>query len=168
MITTNFCSRHFASWVFDMGMMYLRESTSGAAITCYRPHCDKISGAVVFLPLSQFFWTVVAYGNNDYKDDSEEFHRWRGCLSDREKSKVDKILDDALFKNKILSIFKCTPGTAVAFDAENIAHHPEVIWLQEVVYSLRCEDCSVYHGKQKETETDDTTRLFSGDNQNSK
>ena len=107
---------------FDMGMMYLRESTSGAAMTCYRPHCDKMSGGVVFLPLSQFFWTVVAYGSNDYKDDSEEFHRWRESLTDREKKKVGKILADALFKNKILSIYKCTPGTALAFDAENIAH----------------------------------------------
>ena len=105
---------------YNIGMMTLRKSQRGRKVTCFKPHKDKLGGGVVFVCLSEYFWVILAINNGE--DDTRLFMEWKDGLQGDEAKQVDKLLKCSEFNKQARSIYKCSPGTALAFAADEIVH----------------------------------------------
>lgn len=99
----------------------VRRSAQSTSVSCFQRHQDKkiFSGSfVAFVPLKGYFWTIIE-GYFDEQDDSREFCIWCEHLTAGEQKKVRKYIDT--FETK-RSIYKCFPGSLLAFQASDTWH----------------------------------------------
>ena len=85
--------QQFSKMGFNFGTMVLRKACPDETLTCYFPHHDKITGGVVFIPLTGFFWVAIDVKDNN--DDSDEYRCWLESRDEEEKKQIGKF-----FKHK--------------------------------------------------------------------
>lgn len=104
----------------NLDMCVVRRSEPGTSITCFRKHKDKkiFDTGVAFVPLKEYFWTVIE-GHLDGNDDMDEFNTWLSKIGALDRRKVNHFMKQF---SKKRGVYKCIPGSVLAFAAADLEH----------------------------------------------